>query len=109
MRLAPHSLSVIRNMPKDKSDLEKAAGKLISAIQKEWGNELGESSAEISELVMNKGHDLLAGAKDGTLLKVLNGVSVTEFLGETWVRRHPSVKESIKSLEVAIASNGENV
>ena len=96
-------------MPKEKSDLEKAAGKLISAIQKEWGNELGESTAEVSELVMNKGHDLLAGAKNGTLLKVLNGGSVTQFLGETWVRSHPSVKNSIESLEVAIANDGENV
>ena len=40
-------------MAKVRSKLEAAAGKLISAIQKEWIEELGEPQAEDSERVMN--------------------------------------------------------
>jgi len=38
-------LGFIHNMPKKKTAIEKAAGKLISAIQKEWIEELGDSTA----------------------------------------------------------------
>ncbi len=98
-RLMP---AVIRNMPVKKSPLEKAAGKLISAIQKEWGAELGETTAEVSEDVMGKGHDLLRAAKDNKVLLVLKGMSVTQYLGELWVRRHPSVKEFIFKFEAEL-------
>lgn len=36
-------------MPREKSKSESAAGRLILAIQKEWGLELGEPEAEQSE------------------------------------------------------------
>jgi len=86
-------------MPTKKSPLEKAAGKLISAIQKEWGEELGESTAEVSEDVIGRGHDLLQAAKNNEVLNVLRGLSVTQYLGELWVHRHPSVKEYIAKFE----------
>lgn len=86
-------------MASKKSALEKAAGKLISSIQKEWDNELGESVAEISEAVMDKGHELLLASKNGEVRSILCGLNVTQFLGELWVRRHPEVKESIAKFE----------
>ena len=46
-------------MPREKSESERAAGRLILAIQKEWGLELGEPEAEQSELVMGRAHELL--------------------------------------------------
>ena len=46
-------------MPREKSESEIAAGRLILAIQKEWGLELGEPEAEQSELVMGRAHELL--------------------------------------------------
>ncbi len=46
-------------MSKVKSISEQAAGKLISAIQKEWGLELGNPVAEESEYVMGLAHNLL--------------------------------------------------
>ena len=36
-----------------------ATGKLISVIQKEWGKELGEPRAELSENVLSAAHHLL--------------------------------------------------
>ncbi len=40
-------------MPRKRTKFQKATGKLISAIQKEWGDELGESPTEpeMSELL----------------------------------------------------------
>ncbi|MCU7931647.1 MAG: hypothetical protein KZQ90_12665 [Candidatus Thiodiazotropha sp. (ex Codakia rugifera)] len=86
-------------MAKKKTPLEKAAGKLISAIQKEWGEELGEFTAEVSEDVMGKGHDLLQAAKKNEVTYVLKGLNVSQYLGELWVRRHPAVKEHIAVFE----------
>lgn len=63
------------------------------------GEELGESTAEVSEDVMGKGHDLLQVAKNNEVFGVLCGLSVTQYLGELWVRRHPSVKEYIAKFE----------
>ena len=89
-------------MKKNKSQLEINAGKLISAIQKEWHNEAGEPESELSEEVMDKGHDLLQASKNNNISVVLNGMSVTQYLGDIWVHKHSSVKESMLNLENAI-------
>lgn len=39
-------------MTRSRTPLEAAAGKLIAAIQKEWGLEAGESTSAASENVM---------------------------------------------------------
>jgi hypothetical protein len=54
-------------MPRARSSLEIAAGKLISAIQREWSAEAGELSASASEEVMHSSHALLAAAKGDSL------------------------------------------
>ena len=82
-----------------KSQIESAAGKLISAIQKEWGKELGGPEADISEEIMNKGHDLLNAAKNNNLGEVLNGMSVSQYLGDLWIQKHQSVKQAISDFE----------
>jgi hypothetical protein len=86
-------------MASNKLALEQAAGKLISAIQREWGKELGESVAELSEDVIDKGHDLLRASKERKVRFILGGLRVTQYLGELWVQRHPEVKELIAQFE----------
>lgn len=54
-------------MTKQRTPLERAAGKLILAVQQQWDAELGEPSADVSEEVMHNSHDLLSSAKDGSL------------------------------------------
>ena len=49
-------------MPRSRTALEQAAGKLILRIQQEWMQELGEPAAADSEQVMNRAHDLLLAA-----------------------------------------------
>ena len=69
-------------MPRARSSLEIAAGKLISAIQREWSAEAGELSASASEEVMHSSHALLAAAKGGSLASVVGAGTVSD----TWER-----------------------
>ncbi len=89
-------------MPKERTEIQRAAGKLIAAIQKEWGAELGGSSAEISEHVMGLAHNLLQAPDGPSIIKLLQGRSITDFLGELWVRRHPSVNPFVERLEKSL-------
>lgn len=92
-------------MTKHRTEMEVAAGKLISAIQKEWGKELGDPVAEESYKVMSKGHCLLQAANEKQMRALLNGESVTDFLGQSWVERHQSVVPAIKELEEVMLSD----
>jgi hypothetical protein len=87
-----------------KTPLEVAAGKLISSIQKEWNEELGEPGAAESEAVMDKAHDILAASKDGSLPSLLHGLSVSGFLGVPWVKQHPSIAPAILTFETEMKS-----
>lgn len=85
-----------------KAKYEKAAAKLIAIIRKERNKELGEPGAKVSELVMEKANDLLAAAKENKVLALLNGITLTQFLGETWVRKHPGVRQCIAGFEAML-------
>ena len=89
-------------MPKNKTEVQRAAGKLISQIQKVWGNELGVTNADFSENVMDSAHDLLQAKTAQDIEKLLDTKSVRQYLGDIWVQKHPSVKLAIERLESAI-------
>lgn len=88
-------------MKPSRTPLETAAGKLISAIQREWHAEAGEPSALESEQVMHSCHGLLQAAKNGSLSAVLGSMTVAQFLGTHWVAAHPNVSAAINELESA--------
>ena len=85
-----------------RTPIEIAAGKLISAIQKEWTAELGEPRADQSEQAMSRAHDLLQAAKTGAVRECLNGQTVAQFLGQNWVMQHARVLPSITKLEASL-------
>ena len=85
-----------------RTPIEIAAGKLISAIQKEWTAELGEPRADQSEQAMNRAHDLLQAAKTGTVRECLNGQTVAQFLGQSWVQQHAAVGPFINSMQACL-------
>lgn len=89
-------------MAKDKTEVQRAAGGLISAIQKEWGADLGESHADFSEDVMNAAHDLLQAGTVEAMKKILGPMTVKQYLGDVWVQKHPDVKPAIESLEAQL-------
>ena len=87
-------------MPRDRTLLEKAAGKLILAIQKEWTAEMGEPKAGLSEAAMYASHSLLrAASASGSISGVVGRGSVSEFLGQDWVDSHLNVLPAIRALE----------
>lgn len=89
-------------MPRSKTLSEKAAGKLISAIQKEWGEEVGESTSEISMDVMDSVHVLIQARTANEMKKTLDGKTLIQYLGDLWVKRHPAILEPLTNLEQAI-------
>jgi len=93
-------------MPRKRTNLERAAGKLISAIQHEWTAEAGEPQEDLSEEVMNTAHLLLQAAKNGTLRSLLGERTISNFLGVQWVHEHARVWPYIQALEaVLLAEN----
>lgn len=86
-------------MPRERTAIDVAAGKLISSIQREWSDEAGTEQGHITEKVMDLAHDLLEAAKAGTLRGALGSRSVADYLGPLWVKRHPAVLPAIEKLE----------
>ena len=68
-------------MKPSRTPLEASAGKLISAVQREWHAEAGEPSAAESEEVMHSCHGLLQAAKNGSLAAILGSKTIAQFLG----------------------------
>lgn len=95
-------------MPKKRSDYQKAAGKLISAIQKEWGNESGEPTEEFSEDVMGAAHILLQAGTEEKAKEILGPLTVRQYLGDVWVQGHPRVKPAISVIEELLENNHAN-
>jgi hypothetical protein len=89
-------------MPRSRSEFETAAGKLISAIQKEWNKELGGVFADISESVMGEAHYLLQSRTIENARILLGSRTVKQYLGELWVKRHPDVLPEIDQLETIL-------
>jgi len=87
-------------MPRSRSPLEIAAGKLIAAIQKEWVAQAGEPEAPHSEQVMDLAHELLQVAcREGNLTAALLGQNLADYLGAAWVQDHPAVLPHIARLQ----------
>src|SRR5512139_2251659 len=96
----------VEDMKKNRTPLELAIGKLIVALQQEWTRHMGEGAiwAE-SEAVMHRGHELLQHGKAGELDEFLNGESIEEFLGHTWIECHPQIRHFIRAIEKNLLGN----
>ncbi|HPF73288.1 MAG: hypothetical protein H7A20_01230 [Rhodanobacteraceae bacterium] len=86
-------------MPRQRSPIQRAAGKLTSAIQKEWGEALGKPGEKVSEEVMHNSHRLLQAAAQGRLKEFLGDGTVGDFLGRHWVHAHSDLKRQIQVLQ----------
>ncbi|MGQ0801041.1 MAG: hypothetical protein ACT4NL_13140 [Pseudomarimonas sp.] len=94
-------------MPKVRSAAERAAGKLISAIQHEWTLEAGTAEADSTEAIMHSSHSLHQAVKLRALRELLAGRSVTEYLGQKWVSRHAAVQPTIQKLEAVVTAEAQ--
>lgn len=98
-----------QRMARNKSEFEMATGKLISVIQKEWGKELGEPRAELSENVLGAAHHLLQARSIPEAKKLLSSRTVVQYLGEIWVRHHPDVLPAIRRVEKILEYSGSQI
>jgi hypothetical protein len=85
-----------------------AAGKLILAIQKEWGKVMVDPDAALAQRVMDRAHTLLQASQSSSVSNLLDGRSVIEYLDPVWVEKHPSVKPCIEAFVAALRAH-ENV
>lgn len=95
-------------MAKTKNELQKAAGKLISVIQKEWGEQLGNKNADFSERVMDAAHDILQAGSVEKARELLGSLTVRQYLGDVWVQSHPDVMPAILAVESVLNVNKRN-
>jgi len=95
-------------MPRKRSPVGIAAGKLILAIQKEQGEVMGEPDAALAQKVMRRARTLLQAAQIASVASLLDGRSVVEYLDPVWVEMHPAVKPSIAAFVAALNAH-ENV
>lgn len=82
-------------MPRKRSPVGIAVGKLILAIQKERGE----------GAVMRRARTLLQAAQTASVSSLLDGRSVAEYLDPVWVELHPSVNPSIVELVAAVSAH----
>ena len=89
-------------MPRKRSPVAIAAGKLILAIQNECGELVGEADAGLAQQVMDRAHRLLQAAHLAAVASLLDGRSIAEYLDPVWVEMHPAVKPSVETLAAAL-------
>ena len=82
-------------MPRQRNPVGIAAGKLILAIQKEQEGSTGENDDGMTRRILDRAHTLLQASRTSSVLSLLDGRSVHEYLGTDWIEAHPSVKPSI--------------
>jgi hypothetical protein len=94
-------------VPRKRSPVGIAAGKLILAVQKEAAEVVGEPDAAVAQKVMGRARTLLQAAQIGSLSSFLDGRSVAEYLDPVWVEMHPSVKPSIVAFVAALSAHDD--
>jgi hypothetical protein len=93
-------------MPRKRSPVGIAVGKLILALQKECEEASGDPDAALAaRKVMDRAHRLLEAAQMASVSNLLDGRSVAEYLDAVWVETHPSVKPSVEGLVAAVSEH----
>ncbi|MEO7323707.1 MAG: hypothetical protein ABIW82_02655 [Dokdonella sp.] len=87
-------------MTRARTPVEREIGNLIVAVQQEWMRHGGVDGVwQESEHVMHRSHELLIHAKTENLPSFLEGRTVAQFLGESWLKHHPQIMRFVKPIE----------
>jgi hypothetical protein len=90
-------------MPRKRNPVGIAAGKLILAIQEEARNEA--QGAVLTQKVLHRARTLLQASQSSSVLDLLDGRTVVEYLDAVWVEEHPAVQPSIAAFVTALSAN----
>jgi hypothetical protein len=88
-------------MPRKRNPVGIAAGKLILAIKEITA----ESDDGLAQMTLDRAHTLLQASQSASVINLLDGRSVADFLGAEWVDAHPSVHPSIAAFVAALDEN----
>jgi hypothetical protein len=92
-------------MPRKRNPVGLAAGRLILAIQEQV---TGENPDTVStRKVLHRARTLLQASQSASVLSLLDGRSVVEYLDPVWVEEHPAVQASITAF-IAALNAGES-
>ena len=92
-------------MPRKRNPVGIAAGKLILAIKKECDAVTGEPDAALAQKVMGRAHVLLQASESSSVLNLLDGRTVVEYLDAAWVESHLSVKPHVEAFVAAVTAH----
>lgn len=81
-----------------RTEVERAAGRLVSAIQREWVAALGTAEGSNAERVLQQAHGLLLAIRRDALEDEVGQKTVSQYLGADWVEAHAVVKQKIEEL-----------
>jgi hypothetical protein len=89
-------------MARKRNPVGIAAGKLILAMQKECAKAISDDDAVAGEKVLYRAHTLLQASQSSSVISLLDGRTVVEYLDADWVRAHPSVEPCIYAFVEAL-------
>ena len=89
-------------MARKRNPVAIAAGKLILAIQRECAKAISDDDAIAGERVLYRAHTLLQASQSSSVISLLDGRTVVEYLDADWVRTHPSVEPYIYAFVEAL-------
>jgi len=86
-------------MPREASKLERALGRLLTAIQSEETRAIDTPEWRRTHAILRRAEVLYWAAKKSTLGIALGEQSPRAYLGMEWLARHPRVLPAIQDLE----------
>jgi hypothetical protein len=92
-------------MPRKRNPVGIAAGKMILAIEEEAGPGKDSHDSVLTQKVMHRARTLLQASQSSSVLDLLDGRSVVEYLDPVWVEEHPAVQPSIAAFVAALSAN----
>ncbi|MFN5745164.1 MAG: hypothetical protein ACK443_03630 [Methylococcaceae bacterium] len=76
-------------MQNRQSDQARQLSKLISAMQKQWQQELGELGAALTEAALRGAQNLLSASHSGAIAGMLASAPIEHHVGMDWVAANP--------------------
>jgi hypothetical protein len=89
-------------MPREASDLERALGRLLTAVQSEETRAIDSPDWRSTHAVLGRVEALYWAAKRAMLEETLGEDGLRGYLGTEWLAGHPRVLPAIQDLELQI-------
>lgn len=86
-------------MPRETTDLQRALGRLLTAIQSEEMRAVDTPWWAATHAALRRAETLYWAAKQSSLDEALGARSPRDYLGSEWLSRHPRILPAVQDLE----------